>query len=282
MVGAQTILVHGATDGIGREVALRMARRGDTVFATGTNVRALADLRRQANGMKNLQTVRINPSSADSVARLKQRVNRHSQNLGVDVLVNNAGADLGNELPEPVGLRELCTQLERGLLGMVALIGAFVPQMRVRGSGRIINISPTTTTPGLLPSAGRLCCGAAKALSMTLRKELAPFGIDVVFVENATQSPAPAGAPAEDEDDADRPSPTATLQLVRATDPGPVIRAVELAIRARQTTGFLAQRGDQALAALTRVIGERRIEQISRAFVAATSKAGVELFARRK
>ncbi len=263
MVGAQTIVVHGATDGIGREVALRLARKGRSVYASGSQRKALEELRRDAHGLP-LQTIQLNPTDPESVARFKTRINRGTQNLGPDVLVNNSGCEMENDGTESTGLRSMCTQLERGLQGMVALIGAFAPQMRVRGWGRIVNICPTTGgVKALPPTVSRLCGDGAKAFSLAMGKELSPFGVDVVYVEPMQLRSRNGHAAVEEKTDGRTEAhddPGTALELV---DPGVLVRAVEMAIGAKNPPGLWpAVRGDRLLAAVCSALGDRWADQL--------------------
>ncbi len=269
MVGAQTILLHGATDRVGRELALSLARKGRSVFAVGPHRKPLEELRREARGLP-LKTIQTNPSDPASVARLKQRMNRETQNLGPDVLVNNSGCDACGEASGPAGLRGMCAQLEQDIQGMVALIGAFAPQMRTRGWGRIVNICPTTAGARNLPRiVGRLCGDGAKAFSLAMAKELAPSGVQVVYVEPVPVRPrdGDAVAPLRGNGPGNverrvypREEASTAVQLF---EPGVLVRAVEMAIRTKNPPGLWpAIRGDRVWAAVSAAIGDRWADQL--------------------
>jgi short-subunit dehydrogenase len=89
-MNARTILITGATTGIGRTAALHLARRGHRVFATGRNEAALAELLQEATDT-SLETLRLDVTSTESIAAAKAFVDRRTNGRGVDVLVNNAG-----------------------------------------------------------------------------------------------------------------------------------------------------------------------------------------------
>lgn len=101
----------------------------------------------------------------------------------VDVLINNAGYGYFGPI-EVVSDQEARRQLDVNLFGLAALCRAFLPGMRERGSGRIINVASV---------AGRACLYfggwynvskfAVEAFSDALRMEVSPFGIDVVIIE---------------------------------------------------------------------------------------------------
>src|SRR5262245_36059065 len=91
----KTILITGATAGIGRSTAIHLAQRGHLVFAAGRNERALESLRREAktSGL-SLTTVRLDVTDAASIERAKALIDAHTKGRGIDVLVNNAGYGL--------------------------------------------------------------------------------------------------------------------------------------------------------------------------------------------
>jgi short-subunit dehydrogenase len=92
MTTRQTILITGATAGIGLDAARALARRGHTVIATGRNAEALSDLaaRGQREGW-DLTTLELDVSDSASIAAAAKRVHESTHGRGLDVLVNNAG-----------------------------------------------------------------------------------------------------------------------------------------------------------------------------------------------
>jgi len=99
------------------------------------------------------------------------------------VLVNNAG--YGHMGPvETVTDAEIRAQYETNVFGLVAMTRAFVPQMRERGWGRVINVSSVggrVTIP--LMGVYNSTKYAVESLSDALRVELAPFGVRVSIIE---------------------------------------------------------------------------------------------------
>jgi NAD(P)-dependent dehydrogenase (short-subunit alcohol dehydrogenase family) len=101
----------------------------------------------------------------------------------IDLLVNNAGYGSFGSV-EDVPLDEARRQFDVNVFGLARLIQLVVPQMRARGSGRIINVS---SIGGKIyePLGGwyHSTKFAVEGLSDSLRIELRPFGIDVVLIE---------------------------------------------------------------------------------------------------
>lgn len=182
----KTILITGATAGIGRHAALELVRRGHHVIATGRRENALANLREEARkqGLTGkLDVIRLDVTKEDSVENARALVHTLTDGHGIDVLVNNAGYGQMGPL-ETVTDADLRKQYETNVFGLMSMTRAFVPQMRERGDGRVINVGSIggrITFP--LMGAYNSTKYAVESLSDALRVELAPFGIAVSIVE---------------------------------------------------------------------------------------------------
>jgi NAD(P)-dependent dehydrogenase (short-subunit alcohol dehydrogenase family) len=184
---SRTVVVTGCSSGFGRQVSEQLARRGDRVYATmrGTEAknaeiaRALRDLA-AAEGL-DLRVMDLDVTSMDSVASAAAKVLAESD--APDVVINNAG-QMFVGFTEAFSPDELTNQLDINVVGIHRMNRAFLPAMRKRGEGLIINLSSI---------AGRLSAPffgvynaskwAVEGYSMALRGELASSGVDVVVVE---------------------------------------------------------------------------------------------------
>jgi NAD(P)-dependent dehydrogenase (short-subunit alcohol dehydrogenase family) len=182
MSPSQSVLITGATAGIGRHAALHLARAGWRVFATGRNRTALDALAAEAAGTP-LETLELDVTDADSIARAKTEIHRRTRGAGLDAIVNNAGYSQPGPLEE-VSDADLRAVFETNVFGLMAVTRAFVPAMRERGRGRVINVSSVMGRL-TMPFNGAYCATkyAVEALSDALRNELAAFGIKVVIIE---------------------------------------------------------------------------------------------------
>lgn len=239
----QTILITGATAGIGRRTALDLAAAGHRVIASGRRVDALAAL--AAESPSPIHTVRLDVTDAASISAAVVEVDRITDGHGLDVLVNNAGYGIVGPT-ELVSDADLKRQYETNVFGLMAVTRAFLPRMRQRGSGRIINVSSmggrmTLPLMGVYNSTKY----ALESLSDALRLELAMFGIQVVLIEPGyirTEFTHTSMKEAEAYRDAASPYAAAMLQLEAAekkmgkTAVGPeyISRAIHAAIRARR------------------------------------------------
>jgi NAD(P)-dependent dehydrogenase (short-subunit alcohol dehydrogenase family) len=177
----QIILITGATSGIGRFTAQYLAQKGHRVIATGRSQSALAALAREAPA--GLETLRLDVTDDDSVDAARAEVDRRTHGYGVDVLVNNAGYGTAGPT-ELITDEDWRAQYDVNVFGLMAMIRAFVPQMRARGAGRIVNVSSLggrLTLPFL--GSYNSTKYAVESLSDALRAELHPFGVKVAIIE---------------------------------------------------------------------------------------------------
>ncbi|NWH07241.1 MAG: SDR family oxidoreductase [Alphaproteobacteria bacterium] len=173
-----TILITGATAGIGRASALLLLRKGHRVIAAGRNEASLAELK-TAGAVPLVLDV---TSDAD-VEAAKAQVDALTKGRGVDVLINNAGyAQVGPI--ERVSDAQWRAQYETNVFGVLRMLRAFVPQMRERRQGRIINVSSVVGRLAL-PFFGpyNSTKHAIEAISDSLRQELAPHNVFVTLIE---------------------------------------------------------------------------------------------------
>ncbi len=184
----KTILITGATAGIGRHAALELVRQGQHVIATGRREAALQTLADEARALAKksggrLDVLRLDVTDAASVDNAVTEVDTLTGERGIDVLVNNAG--YGQMGPvETVTDADVRRQYETNVFGLLSVTRAFLPRMRARGEGRIVNVGSiggrvTFPLMGVYNSTKY----AVESLSDALRNELAPFGISVSIIE---------------------------------------------------------------------------------------------------
>ena len=182
----KVVLVTGATAGIGRATALHLARQGDHVIATGRKADLLEALRAEAQSKPlagRLDVALLDVTSQESIDSAKKAVDRLTNGYGVDVLLNNAGYGLAGPLAE-IDDADLRAQFDTNVFGLMAVTRAFLPQMRARRSGKVINVSSVggkVTFPFFGAYHGTKF--AVEAFSDALRYELKPFDIQVVVIE---------------------------------------------------------------------------------------------------
>ena len=135
---------------------------------------------------RGVETVLLDVANAASIAVAREEVDRRTDGKGIDVLVNNAGYGLPGPI-ETLDLDAVRAQFETNVFGLIATTQAFLPRMRERRSGRIVNVA-SILGHMTIPFLGAYCATkyAVESISDALRLELAPFGIRVVMVEPGT------------------------------------------------------------------------------------------------
>jgi short-subunit dehydrogenase len=146
------------------------------VYATARKPDSIADL--EGHGCKLLA---LDVTDQSSMERAVEAI--ESDEGSISALVNNAGYGLHGAI-ETTSLEEARAQFDTNFFGLVALTQLVLPEMRVRGQGRIVNMS---SMGGRLTFPGGGFYHASKhaleAFSDALRYELAPFGIHVSIIE---------------------------------------------------------------------------------------------------
>lgn len=172
-------LVTGASRGIGRDIAIELAKAGANVAVNYAGSEARAnEVVQEIQGLgREAFAVQCDVANADSVAEMvKQTIERWGS---LDILVNNAGITRDNLIMR-MKEDEWDDVINTNLKGVFLCTKAVTRQMMKQKSGRIINISSVVGESG---NAGQANYVAAKAgvigLTKTTAKELAPRGITV-------------------------------------------------------------------------------------------------------
>src|SRR5271156_109773 len=178
----KTVLITGATDGLGRATAILLAERGYRVLAAGRSAEKRAQLEALAQEKKwPLETLELDVCDDASVQRAVATVLRKAG--AIDVLVNNAGVNFSAAV-EDLRMEDWRRQFETNFFGVLRVTQAVVPHMRERKRGRIVMMSSvsgfvTAPTQGAYSSSKF----ALEAMSNALRLELYPFGVRVILIE---------------------------------------------------------------------------------------------------
>ena len=171
-------LITGANSGFGTEFVHQVLARGDKVIATGRNPdKLIASL-----GNTTAHLLRLDVTS--SLEELKAIAEQAEKVYGrIDVLVNNAGYVEMGTIEESTPDRTF-EQFNTNVFGMLNVIRAFLPYMRERRSGSIVNIGSVAGWMGI-PVSGLYCASkwAVAALSEALKGEVGQFGIEVHCIE---------------------------------------------------------------------------------------------------
>jgi len=180
MSSEPTILITGATAGFGQSTALRFARAGWRVVATGRRLERLESLKDELGDSCHILELDI---------RDRDRVMRTLGSLPrpfdcVDVLVNNAGLALGLEPAHDTDLENWEVMVDTNVKGLLYATRAVLPGMVSRNHGHVVNIGSIAATT---PYPGGNVYGATKAFvhqfSRNLRADLLGTAVRVTNVE---------------------------------------------------------------------------------------------------
>ncbi|MCG8417090.1 MAG: oxidoreductase [Proteobacteria bacterium] len=173
---AKTVLVTGASSGIGKETAKALLIEGYTVYVAARRIERMKDL-----GAVGAIPIKLDITREDDlVAAVEQIAQGHG---GVDVLINNAGYGSYGAV-EDTSIEDARYQFEVNLFGLARLTQLVLPYMRGQKAGKIVNLSSMggkIYTP--LGAWYHATKHALEGWSDCLRLELKQFGIDVIIIE---------------------------------------------------------------------------------------------------
>jgi len=161
-------LITGASAGIGRELARQLAAAGKDLVLVARRedaLQALAAELREAHGVA-IDVIKADLSDPAAPAALFEETRR--RNLDVDYLINNAGSS-GPDLLSDRSWSDNGDYLQLMTTSVAAMCHFFIPPMRERGFGRVLNVA---SVAGLLTVSGDYSYGPTKAYLVALSKGL--------------------------------------------------------------------------------------------------------------
>jgi NAD(P)-dependent dehydrogenase (short-subunit alcohol dehydrogenase family) len=276
-------LITGASTGIGRATALRLARAGWTVLAGVREGAAGEQLAQEPGTDGRLIPLALEVTDPGQVAQAAARVQElaahsGSPSAGLDALVNNAGIGVGGPL-ELVAAEDMRRQFEVNVLAQVAVTQAMLPALR-RAHGRIVFVSSIggrVATPFLAPYAASK--HAIEAIADGLRIELASSRVQVALIE-----PGSVATPIWDKGRAEAERATVPPELQaeyghvpaamdkileqtarRGIPPDQVAEIIERALTARRMRArYLVGREAKAMLLLRRALPDRAFDRVLR------------------
>ena len=180
---SKTVLITGATSGIGEATAVRFAKASDRLILTGRRKEKLELLSAHLAGMYK---VKVLPLCFD--VRVKSDVMSHLGSLPeewrkIDILVNNAGLAVGLGHIDEGDTDDWDRMIDTNVKGLLYVTRAVSPGMAERGSGHIINIA-SIAGKDVYENGSVYCASkyAVDALSKAMRIDLLKHGIKVTNI----------------------------------------------------------------------------------------------------
>ena len=175
----KTVLITGATSGIGQACARKFAENGDRLILTGRNEQRLAEIRKElAEQGTDVLTLAFDVRDREKATKLISELPAEWQKI--DVLVNNAGLALGLEPEYEGNLDGWETMIDTNIKGLLTMTRLIVPGMIERNSGHVINVGSVAGDAAY--AGGNVYCAtkaAVKALSDGLRIDVANTAVRV-------------------------------------------------------------------------------------------------------
>lgn len=174
----KTVLITGATSGIGKATAQILARNNYKVVLCGRRTDRLEELQKELSAFTEVHSLAFDVRNKEEV--LEKIGSLPNDFSTIDVLINNAGNAHGLDPIQNGDLDDWDAMIDINVKGLLYVSKAIIPQMVERQSGHIINIG-STAAKEVYPN-GNVYCGskhAVDAITAGMRIDLNPFGIRV-------------------------------------------------------------------------------------------------------
>jgi len=181
---SKTVLITGATSGIGYSTAELLAKNGFKLVLCGRRQERLDELEEKLSATTTLTTLNFDIRDRDAVSNA---INSLSDEFSqIDVLINNAGNAHGLDPIDQGSLDDWDAMLDINVKGLLYVSKAILPQMVERKSGHIINIG-STAGKEVYPKGNVYCASkhAVDAINQGMRLDLNEYGIRVGAVNPA-------------------------------------------------------------------------------------------------
>jgi len=183
-IKGKVVIVTGASSGIGEATARQFAREGAKVVLAARRVDRLQSLAQEIVAMGTGAEAFVVQADLSKLEDIQSLINQTLDKYGrIDVLVNNAGFGRLDWLEKLDPLKDIQSQFDVNVLGVIQTTRQALPVMIKQRSGHIINMcsmAGLVATPTYTIYAA--CKHAVHGFSEALRREVKPWGIDVSMV----------------------------------------------------------------------------------------------------
>eukprot|EP01031_Cornospumella_fuschlensis_P032464 gene32464-39253_t len=183
-VKGQVVLITGATAGIGAACAMRFAEQGSKLVLVGRRQDRLDTIKKEILALypkTHIHTVALSVTDYDAVAALPTTLPAEFRD--VDILVNNAGLALGVSTVDQNRIEDAKQVMDTNVLGTIALCSAFIPGMKKRNRGHIVNMGSVAGhfayTTGSVYNASKY---AVHGFTLAARHDLAATPLRVTHI----------------------------------------------------------------------------------------------------
>ncbi len=177
----RSVLITGASSGIGEETTRLLGENGHQVFLAARSFEKLKKISSEINSAGGQATpVRLDLEDENSISDCAKKINAEAENPFV--LINNAGYGIYGRVEE-VPLAEARRMFETNFFGALKLTKKLLPLLKSQPAGRVINVASGVAKRGFpVMSYYAASKAALESISESMRLELEPYGIIVQVV----------------------------------------------------------------------------------------------------
>lgn len=178
----KTIIITGATSGIGKSTAELLAKQGNRIIICGRRTEVLESLKTELSAFTEIFSLKFDVSILEEV---EQALNALPEEWkSIDVLINNAGNAHGLDPLSAGKTHDWDSMIDGNVKGLLYVSKMIIPGMKERKSGHIVNISSVAARQTY--ANGVVYCATKKAvdvISEGMRLELTEFGVKVTNIQ---------------------------------------------------------------------------------------------------
>ena len=174
----KTILITGATSGIGLAAAKKLANKKNQLILCGRRQHKLDEISNEISKITNVLTLRFDVSDKEEVNKVLESLPKEFSSI--DVLINNAGNAHGLDTVQEGSLDDWDNMIDSNVKGLLYVSRVLIPKMIVKQNGHIINIGSLAGRE--VYEKGNIYCAtkhAVNAISKAMRIDLNKTGIKV-------------------------------------------------------------------------------------------------------